>query len=127
MALSSRTVRAGGFMVSEANGFRSRQQVVMVSGQTLLLAGSVLGRITASGKYTQYNPGNSDGSQTVAGVLWDDCDATAADTQCVAIVREAEVNQGELLWFSGASGGQITTGIAGLTTLQIIARPSVPA
>ncbi len=127
VTLISRTSRAGGFMVSEANGLRSRQQITMVSGQASLLAGSVLGRITASGKYCQYNPANSDGSEAVAAVLWDDCDATLADTQCVGVVRDAEVNQGELLWFTGASGGQITAGIAGLTAIEIIARPSVPA
>lgn len=80
-----------------------------------------------SGKYKEYNPGNLDGSGVVAGILWDDCDATAADVHAAAVVRDCEVNQGELTWFSGASGGQITAGIAGLTALGVICRPSVPA
>lgn len=129
--LNSRTVRAGGFLVSEANGYRSRETITIVTGANAagspLRAGTVLGRITASGKYTLYNPGNTDGSQTVAGLLWDDCDASASDIIATGIVRQCEVNQGELTWFGGASGGQITAGIAGLAALGIIARPSVPA
>lgn len=216
---SSRVTRAGGFMVSEAEGFRARETITVLSGQNLL-AGSVLGRawsgasataaadasntgngvmgaitvtnarpgtyelivvepaanagvfevmdpdgvtvdngnvaaafsagglaftladgstdfaagdrflITVTGgagKYKQYNPANTDGSQVVAGILWDDCDATAGDKKATGIVRDCEVNQGELTWFAGATGGQITSGIAGLANLGIIARPSVPA
>ncbi len=94
-----------------------------VSGK--LFAGTVLGKITASGKYTAYNPGASDGSQTVAGILWDDADATAGDVQAAAVTRDAEVNAAELQWFLGASGAQQTAGIAGLAALGIIARTAV--
>jgi hypothetical protein len=80
-----------------------------------------------SGKYKEYNPANTDGSGVVAGILWDDVDASAADVKGVGVVRDCTVNQGELLWFTGASAGQITAGIAGLTLLGIICRPSVPA
>ena len=80
-----------------------------------------------AGKYKEYNPGNTDGSEVVAGILWDDCDASAADAKCVVVARDCEVNQGEISWFSGASAGQITAGIAGLRALGIICRPSVPA
>lgn len=80
-----------------------------------------------AGKYKEYNPGNTDGSEIVAGILWDDVDASAADAKGVVVARDAEVNQGEIAWFSGASAGQITAGIAGLRALGIICRPSVPA
>lgn len=216
---SSKVTRAGGFMVGEANMFRSREGIVVLSGQNLK-AGHVMGRvfsggtaasaaaagnvgngvmgavtvsnappgayqvvITAAaanagefevrrsgfgivgqgtvavaysggglaftladgatdftvgdtfnitvsggtGKYKEYNPGNTDGSQYPAGILWDDSDATAADQRAAAVVRDCVVNQGELTWFSGASAGQITAGIAGLALLGVIARPSVPA
>lgn len=118
--------RAGGFMVSRAAGFRYVEGATMITGQNLP-AGRVLGKITASGKYKEYNPGNADGSEVVAGILWDDVDATAADKKCVVVARDCEVNQGEITWFAGASGGQITAGIAGLRALGVICRPSVPA
>lgn len=217
---TQRAVRAGGFMVSRANGFRYVEGGTLISGQSLL-AGKVLGRVYSggtatsspaagnvgngvmgaitvtnappgsyqvvitepganvgefevrslangavigqgtvaaaysagglaftladgatdwavgdtinilvaggAGKYKEYNPGNTDGSEVVAGILWDDVDASAADKKCVVVCRDCEVNQGEITWFSGASAGQITAGIAGLAALGVICRPSVPA
>jgi hypothetical protein len=120
---TSTVPRAGGFLVSEANNNRSRDTVVLLAGQNLA-TGTVLGKITASGKYVAYNPGNSDGSQTPAGILWDATNAVA-DTKVAAITRDAEVNTGELAWFAGASGAQITTGLAGLAAIGIVPRPAI--
>lgn len=218
--LTSKVTRAGGFMVSEAPGFRSRDQITVLTGQ-VLVAGHVLGRVFSSGtavsapaagntgngvmgavtvtnapngvyqvvitepganvgefevrdphgavigqgtvasaysagglaftladgatdfavgdafnitvsgggaKYKEYNPANTDGSQYVAGILWDDTDATAADIQAAAVTSDAEVNRSELTWFSGATGAQITSGVAALNgVLGIKARTSVSA
>lgn len=77
---------------------------------------------SGAGKFKEYNPANSDGSQTPAGVLYAAVDATAADKACVVVVRDAEVADASLQWFTGASAGQKTTGKAGLATLGIIAR-----
>lgn len=112
---------AGEFIVSEANNTRSRNRVTLVSGENLS-AGAVLGKITASGKYAEYNPGNADGSETAVGVLFDNTDASAADESCVALLRDAEVNSAELQWFAGATAGQITTGLAALAAVGIIGR-----
>lgn len=120
----STLVRAGGFLVSEANPNRSRAMITIVAGQNLI-AGTVLGTITASGKYAVYNPALSDGTQTPSGILWDKCDATAVDKKAAAIVRQAEVNQNELTWFGGATGGQITAGLAALAAIGIIGRPGI--
>ena len=43
MAALTETFHAGGFLVSEANGSRSREQITVLSGQDLL-AGTVLGK-----------------------------------------------------------------------------------
>jgi Bacteriophage lambda head decoration protein D len=88
---------AGEFVVSEGNGRISRETITVLSGQDLEAA-AVLGKVTASGKYRALNPAASDGSQTAAGVLYDVVDASAADTEGVAIVRLAEVNAAELVW-----------------------------
>ncbi len=121
MAVFTETRHTGGFMLSEANGTRSRDTVTIVSGQNLK-AGMVLGKITASGKYKEFNTGSADGSQTAVAVLYADCNASAADTPAVVISRDAEVTAGELLWFSGATNGNITTGKTGLAAVGIIAR-----
>lgn len=113
----------GFFIASEANNTRSREEEILVLGQNLE-AGTVLGKITASGKVTTYDPGAADGSESVYGVLYHTRDATAADENVVAIVRDAEVNLDDLTWFSGATQPQIDTGVAELAALGIIARPA---
>lgn len=52
--------------------------VTLITGQNLT-RGALLGRITASGKYTLCNTGAADGSQTPVAILAQDTDATAAD------------------------------------------------
>lgn len=78
-----------------------------------------------SDKYKEYNPANTDGSQTAIALLLDNVDATAADQTAVIIARQAEVNAGELVWFSGATDNQKSAGLAQLKAQTIIARPAV--
>ncbi len=75
-----------------------------------------------SGKVTEYDPANTDGSAVPAGVLYDAVDAGGGDAKGVIVARQAVVNAGELVWFSGASTNQKAAGLAGLARLGIIAR-----
>lgn len=75
-----------------------------------------------SGKYKEYNPANTDGSQTAVAILYAAVDVTAADTEGVVIARHAEVNAAELVWFSGADAGQKSVGLAQLKPNDIVAR-----
>lgn len=75
-----------------------------------------------SGKYKEYNPANTDGSQTAVAILYAAVDATAADTEGVVIARHAEVNAAELIWFSGADSNQKSAGLAQLKNHDIVAR-----
>ena len=75
-----------------------------------------------SGKYKEYNPANTDGSQTAVALLLDAVDATGGDKDCVIVARHAEVNAAELIWFSGADANQKAAGLAQLKTHDIIAR-----
>ncbi|MFN7835689.1 MAG: head decoration protein [Burkholderiaceae bacterium] len=75
-----------------------------------------------SGKYKEYNPANTDGSQTAVAILYASVDATGGDTEGVVIARHAEVNAEELIWFSGADANQKSAGLAQLKTHDIIAR-----
>lgn len=113
---------AGEFLLSEANGQLSREAITVASGEDLV-AGAVLGQVTASGKYVEYNPANADGSETAVAVLYDAVDATGGDADGVAIARQAEVASTKLTWFSGASSAQIDTGESELASnSDIIAR-----
>jgi hypothetical protein len=107
----------GEFLMSEEPGQRSRDNIVIVSGQDLP-AGQVLGKITSSGKYAEYNNGASDGTQAAAGILLYATDASAGDVAAAIINCDAEVKGDSLEWGS-ESGSDITAGIADLLALGI--------
>jgi hypothetical protein len=121
MTTLTETTHDGEFIVSEASGTRSREVATLITGQDLA-AGAVLGMITASSKYTVLAPAAGDGSEAAAGILFAATDATSADEECVLILRDAEVNGGEIGWPAGISAGEKTTAIAELAALGIIVR-----
>jgi hypothetical protein len=109
------------FLVSEASGTRSRDTETLISGQDLD-AGTVLGKITASGKLTQFNQDGADGSENAMGILVNPCDASAADAECVIIARDAEVNGAELIWPGDITGPEQTTAEGQLKALGVLVR-----
>lgn len=92
MAVMTETRHAGEFVLSEGNGNISRDNIVIVSGAGVVRAGTVLGKITASGKYTPSPHTGADGSQTAVAINLYEVDATSADAAVSAIMRDAEVN-----------------------------------
>lgn len=87
--MKTETTRAGEFLKSEGNGTYSREEVIVTGGP--YVAGQVLGKITASGKYTAYASGATNGTQTAAAILYSGVDASASDVEKTVIVRAAEV------------------------------------
>lgn len=81
----------GEFLLTEANGQRSREAVTVASGAGIIAAGTVLGKVTATGKYLASAVGAVDGSEVAVAVALYGCDATSADVEIAAIVRDAEV------------------------------------
>lgn len=75
-----------------------------------------------SGKYKEYNPANTDGSQVAVAILIDHADATAGDCPGVILARHAEVNKAELVWFTGANDAQKEAALTELRSYDIIAR-----
>lgn len=92
MALTE-TLHAGEFIVSEANGTRSREEITVAAAAAALPVGQVLGKITASGKYVAYSNAALDGSEVAAAILYDAAADSASDQKAVAIVRDAEVDE----------------------------------
>lgn len=62
------------------------QQITLLSGQNLA-KGAVLGKITASGKYTLSASAAGDGSQTPDAILAEATDASGGDKVTVAYVK----------------------------------------
>jgi len=82
----------GAFLMSEANGQRSREDIIIESGAGIIAPGTVLGKVTATGKYIASAVGAADGSETPAAINIYGGDASAGDAAVSAIVRDAEVN-----------------------------------
>jgi hypothetical protein len=53
--------------------------VLLAGGNGVIAKGTVLGKVTATGKYVPYNPGASDGSQVAVCILDNDQDTTNGD------------------------------------------------
>ena len=128
-------VNGGTFSVEDPDGVNVGTAVVgtpfagpvnftIADGATDFVAGDRFAITVAagSGKYKEYNPANTDGSQTAVAILYASVDATGGDTEGVVIARHAEVNAEELIWFSGADANQKSAGLTQLKTHDILAR-----
>lgn len=110
------------FLLSEGNGNYSREAVTILSGQNLA-AGTVLGKITASGKYKAATATGSDGGENAVAVLVAAVDASGGDLPGVAIVRAAEVKEDYLVFGATIDDGtKEAAAIAQLKAVGIIAR-----
>lgn len=93
MATMTEARRTGEFLISEANGTRSREEVIIAAAAGALVAGTVVGKITASGKYVAYSNAAADGTEVAAGVLYAGVGDLAADQPAVIINCDAEVTE----------------------------------
>lgn len=73
--------------------------VTIKSGQNLT-AGTVLGKITSTGKCVKSLSASSDGSEDVYAVLAEDCDASAGDKTGTAFIT-GSINENELTFGTG--------------------------
>lgn len=109
------------FIVSEASGYRSRQEVTVTVPSGGLEAGTIVGKITATGKYVRHAAGASNGSETEAGILFAGFTETG-DTNATIIARDAEVVGSDLTYEDGADAAQITASNDALAAIGLIVR-----
>lgn len=86
------------------------QPVTIASGAGVLTRGTVLGRITASGKYIKSASAAGDGSQTPVAVLADDVDATSADA-AAGVYMTGEFNSNALTLGAGWTVATVTNAL----------------
>jgi len=96
--------------------------VTIVTGQNLV-RGAVIGKITASGKYTLSASASADGSQTPSAILLQDTDASGGDVAAPVAISGA-FNQRALTLGTGHTIASIKDG---LRDLSIYLRSSVKA
>ncbi len=108
----------------EDEGTYSRDTVVIASGAGVLDFGTVLGKITASGKYKKHTNGASDGTETAVAVLISRVDATSVDVaEAIVIARHAEVVRQGLIWDASVNNdAKKDAAIAQLLTKGIVTR-----
>jgi hypothetical protein len=85
--------------------------IVVLTGASKFVRGSVLGQITASGKYTLALSASGDGSQNPAAILADDCDPTVADVRA-GIYQTGEFNGNALTLGTGITLAAATAALA---------------
>ncbi len=85
-------VHAGEFLLSEGAGKISREAINVAAGPALV-AGQLLGLVTASGEFAPYNPDAEDGSETAVCILYAPLGESDTVRRGRAVVRLAEVSE----------------------------------
>lgn len=119
MTTLTETKHAGEHVISLAQGDRSQEVVTVQAGQVLDV-GHVVGKVTAGGQLTEWDPGNVDGSEVVVGVMFDAVDATGGDKPGVMTARDAELDAALLAYFTGADATAKAAAKEGLAALGIV-------
>lgn len=116
----------GDVLKYEVNPNYTREVVTLLQGLPYPV-GSVLGKITASGKYKLATNGGTDGAQTASAVLLHAVDATLADAMGIVVARGPSIVSRAGLAYDGTvdDGAKITTKLGQLATVGIIARDGV--
>lgn len=92
MTVLTQGIQTGEWLLSEAPGERSRDQAtVTIAGGVALPSGTVLGKITATGKYIKYLNGASDGSETAAAILYTELPDVNGDYKATIFNLDCEV------------------------------------
>lgn len=125
----------GNFLVFDPSGqlvgdgvvgtlFDNQIQFTVNDGGTDFVAGDAFTIAVSAGtyKYKEYDAADADGGQRVAGVLYDNVDASAADKAGVGVVRDAEIRKDDLTWFAGATNAQKDAALDALAALGVISR-----
>lgn len=119
MTIKTEGKHAGGYVVSEANGHRSRETITVKQGE-VLEAGAVISLHSTDNKWREYQ--NDETDFGAVGILFDNVDATDGDVEAVAHVRDCEVNYNDLVWSATEDTGDRAAAITDLKAVGIIVR-----
>ena len=116
----------GDVLKYEVNPNYTREVITLLQGLPYPI-GSVLGKITASGKYTLSPATGTDGAEIATAVLLFAVDATLADATGIVLARGPSVVSRAGLAYDGTvdDGTKITAKLGQLAAVGIIARDGV--
>jgi hypothetical protein len=92
-------------------GEQFRDEVLLFTGAGTVAAGTILGRITATGKLKPWASGSSDGSQVPITVLTFDVTAAGAGDVSTRTLAKGVVNRNKLIIAADGNGNNITPAI----------------
>lgn len=118
---SSITAGAGGTLVVATREIN----LTVTDGSTDFAKGDIARIVafnTVSGKVVEWDPTAVDGRQTVAGIAFDNYDATSADVKGVMQCRRSVVNGDELSFKSTVSAAEKVAAKAALTAMGVVVR-----
>jgi hypothetical protein len=115
MVTLTEQTRDGEFLLSEGEGFYSRDTVTILANTPAMVSGTLVGRITATGKYANYNNAATNGTEVATGVLYTGTEALTIDQNVVVIRRTAEVAGAKLV-------GADASGLADLLAAGVVVR-----
>ena len=112
----------GDLLKFEAPNLYSRDRVTIAPGQNLPL-GTVVGIVTLSGQYRQFDPSADDGAHVAVGVLLQPCDATLAErSDGLVLSRHAIVSDHALVWPEAITAAEQLAALAQLKALGVLVR-----
>lgn len=112
----------GAFCVGENDPNLSNEAITLLANAEVYPAGTILGKITASGKYKKWDIAAVDGSEVVKAILWGRKEISAADQKAVAVFRHQVVNGYALTYLAAATDPQKAAAEAVLATAMIMVR-----
>lgn len=115
MTVLTSSPRLAEFVLSEASGQRSRQNITVTQSGAAIKSGTVMSKLTADGKYVPYDNLGTDGSEVAAGILYNHLPAATGNVKAVGFVRDCEVNRKALI-------GLDATGEADLAAIGVLVR-----
>jgi len=115
--------RLGALLKYEADKNFSRDVVTIAKGQNLKM-GTVLGKVSADGTYkiVSIAEDETDGSDTSAGILLEDIDATNATKKALMLARIGMVDESKVIYPTSATDDQKAAILEELKKLGIITR-----
>lgn len=114
-------VQGPNFIVREANGYRSREEILLQqhAPDGMYPEGLVLMTVVVAGQ-TMYVP--FDGVGDAAGILYQMRDVTQGDTSATAIVRDCEVQRAMLVFAGAATDAEKEAAYTTLAAAHVVMR-----
>ena len=120
MTILNQTIQTAEYLVSEAEGYRSRD-VAVVAATEALVAGTVLAQPTAGGSYVALDVDAEDGTEVAKAVLYEGLRAGQTAERTIT-ARDSEVGLSYLTFPEGITQTQTDTAVAELAAVGIITR-----